>query len=94
MQIISVTTDSASNNLTFMRALTSYCDTNKISMGSSIESHLRCFLHVLNLAAQEFLSKIKCGAPSEDDPLNEEDEDEALLNRPPMNQEATIQKVL
>ena len=62
---MSITTDSASNNLTFIRNLCSYCEQNDMDIPPAMEMHIRCFLHILNLGAKQFLANIKCVA-SED----------------------------
>ena len=52
-KILALTTDNASNNNTFIgdMLLAGYLD--------SIESHQRCFAHVLNLSAHDALREIK-----------------------------------
>lgn len=57
--------DSAANNGTLIRALESYFKENNISYTEN--SQVRCFLHICNLAAQDFLSSIKCDAPLEEE---------------------------
>ena len=66
--------DSAANNGTLIRALERYFEENDIRYTK--DSQERCFLHICNLAAQDFLSSIKCDAPSEED--NEEEEVNSL----------------
>ncbi len=54
---MAVTTDSASNNFSFMRLLVDRCnDMNlfHITMGSRIS----CFSHILNLAVQDFMKAV------------------------------------
>lgn len=77
-QISTITTDSASNNGTLVRALEAYFTEH--SMPHIKNSQVRCFLHVLNLGVQDFLSSIKCDAPNEDS-ADQEDEDPTQMER-------------
>ncbi len=52
---MAVTTDSASNNFSFMRLVSEYCRTKNIHHVSSSGSRVSCFAHVINLAVQDFL---------------------------------------
>jgi hypothetical protein len=48
-----VTTDNASNNLTFINEL------SKENVFFKKENHFRCFAHVINLSVQEALKELK-----------------------------------
>ena len=52
------TTDNATNNDTFMTTLQATCEVKNIEF-SACGNHVRCLAHVINLAAQAALSKLK-----------------------------------
>lgn len=57
LQILAVTTDNASNNVTFLQEVA-------IELADSIKfdnnnQHVRCLAHIINLAAQEVLKSLK-----------------------------------
>ncbi|KAK4037555.1 hypothetical protein OUZ56_029587 [Daphnia magna] len=54
-QIMSVTTDSASSNFSFMRLLSDYWVSKNIHHINRTGSRISCFAHVLDLAVQSFL---------------------------------------
>ena len=49
-----ITTDNASNNITFIRSLNSWAIQKDISFDENL--HFRCFAHIINLSVQEALS--------------------------------------
>jgi len=52
------TTDNATNNDTFMTTLQAICEVRNIEF-SACGNHMRCLAHVINLATQTVLSKLK-----------------------------------
>ena len=54
------TTDNATNNDTFMITLQQTCENRSIDF-TARNNHVRCLAHVINLAAQAALSKLKVG---------------------------------
>jgi hypothetical protein len=67
---MAVTTDNATNNDTLMRMLQNTCRSQNIEFTVN-NNHVRCLAHVINLAAQEALSKLKVDyAENEDEILN------------------------
>ena len=54
-QVISITTDNASNNNTLIQTLRSRFSTLNFIF-NAVDSHIRCLPHILNLAAQGFLN--------------------------------------
>lgn len=53
-----MTTDNASNNITFLQAVSSDLAKDNIKF-DHIDQHVRCLAHVINLAAQETLKSLK-----------------------------------
>ncbi|CAB4443314.1 unnamed protein product [Rhizophagus irregularis] len=66
--ILSVTTDNASNNVTFLQAVEDELSKKFIDFDSK-DKHVRCLAHVMNLAAQQALSTLK--ATEDNEPSNE-----------------------
>jgi len=58
---LAITTDSASNNNTFISSLVSNCRDQRIIL-SAKSLHVRCLAHVINLAVQEFLKGLNSQA--------------------------------
>jgi hypothetical protein len=54
------TTDNATNNDTLMSILETVCKSKNIEF-TAYDNHVRCLAHVINLAAQAALSKLKVG---------------------------------
>jgi len=52
------TTDNATNNDTLMSILETVCKSKNIEF-TAYDNHVRCLAHVINLAAQAALSKLK-----------------------------------
>ncbi|CAB5381884.1 unnamed protein product [Rhizophagus irregularis] len=71
-KILGVTTDNASNNVTFLKAVESNLSQKYIYYDSE-DKHVRCLAHVINLAAQQVLTTLK--ATDNDESSNEEVED-------------------
>ncbi|CAB5196259.1 unnamed protein product [Rhizophagus irregularis] len=68
-KILGVTTDNASNNVTFLKAVESNLSQKYIYYDSE-DKHVRCLAHVINLAAQQVLTTLK--ATDNDESSNEE----------------------
>ena len=67
---MAITTDNATNNDTLMKILQNACQTQNIEF-TAYDNHVRCLAHVINLAAQDALSKLKVDyAENEDEILN------------------------
>ena len=66
-----ITTDSASNNNTFIYALSDACAEENITF-SAKNNHVRCLAHVMNLAVQQLLSALKASAVNENELLNDD----------------------
>jgi len=58
-QLLAITLDNASNNDTFVRKLSAKLQEETNIKWNSEDNRFRCFSHVLNLAAQAALYKIK-----------------------------------
>ena len=58
IQILGITTDNASNNLTFLQAVSFELSIDNIEF-NNIDQHVRCLAHVMNLATQEALKSLK-----------------------------------
>ncbi|CAB5193101.1 unnamed protein product [Rhizophagus irregularis] len=69
LQILGVTTDNASNNITFLKAVESDLSQRYIYYDSD-DKHVRCLAHIINLAAQQVLTTLK--ATDNDESSNEE----------------------
>ena len=71
LQILAVTTDNASNNITFLQEVA-------IELADSIKfdnnnQHVRCLAYIINLAAQEVLKSLKAiSSTSDNEFLGEE----------------------
>jgi hypothetical protein len=61
-KLLAVTTDNASNNITFVAELESVCQERGIPF-TEADNHVRCMAHVIHLAVQEFLKKLQVEAP-------------------------------
>ena len=72
-----VTTDNASNNDTFIRALSNTCAEEGIAFNAE-NNHVRCLAHVMNLAAQLLLSTLKASAVNENELLNNYDDVDSI----------------
>ncbi|GET04401.1 zinc finger BED domain-containing protein RICESLEEPER 2-like [Rhizophagus clarus] len=57
-KILGVTTDNASNNVTFLKAVEDDLSQKYIYFNSD-DKHVRCLTHVINLAAQQVLTTLK-----------------------------------
>jgi hypothetical protein len=68
-QVLGITTDNASNNLTFLRAIETAFLKENIEF-SAENQHVRCLAHVINLAAQQILQTLNAGANIELDSDN------------------------
>ena len=55
---MAITTDNATNNDTLMKILQNACQTQNIEF-TAYDNHVHCLAHVINLAAQAALSKLK-----------------------------------
>ena len=74
LQILAVTTDNASNNITFLQEVSSELIKDNIKF-DNINQHVRCLAHVINLAAQQILITLKAAViRNEEDLLNESNE--------------------
>ena len=72
-----ITTDNASNNDTFIRALSDTCAEESIAFNAE-NNHVRCLAHVMNLAAQLLLSTLKASAVNENELLNNYDDVDSI----------------
>jgi hypothetical protein len=71
---MAIMTDSATNNDTLMKTLQSTCRSKNIEF-TVHNNHVRCLAHVINLAAQAALAKLKVGyVDNEDEILNNNNE--------------------
>ncbi|CAB4404665.1 unnamed protein product [Rhizophagus irregularis] len=68
LKILGVTTDNASNNITFLQAVEDELSKKFIRFESK-DKHVRCLAHVMNLAAQQALTTLK--AIEDNEPSNE-----------------------
>ena len=68
-QVLDITTNNASNNLTFLRAIETVFLAENIEF-SAANQHVRCLAHVINLAAQQILQTLNAGANIELDSDN------------------------
>jgi hypothetical protein len=68
---MAITTDNASNNDTLIKMVEETCKIKHIEF-SAYHNHVRCLAHVINLAAQDALAKLKVGyVESENEMLND-----------------------
>ncbi|CAB4396011.1 unnamed protein product [Rhizophagus irregularis] len=67
-KILSVTTDNASNNVTFLQIVEDELSKKFIDFDSK-DKHVRCLAHIMNLAAQQALSTLK--VTEDNEPSNE-----------------------
>ena len=68
---MAVTTDNASNNLTFLQEVSTELD-DSIKF-DNYNQHVRCLAHIINLAAQEVLKSLKAiSSISDNEFLDEE----------------------
>jgi len=65
-KLLAVTSDNASNNLSFATELEKTCKEQKIPF-SRADNHVRCMAHVIHLAVQAFLKALEAEAPDTDD---------------------------
>ena len=72
-----ITTDNASNNDTFIWALSDTCAEESIAFNAE-NNHVRCLAHVMNLAAQLLLSTLKASAVNENELLNNYDDVDSI----------------
>ncbi|GES72958.1 zinc finger BED domain-containing protein RICESLEEPER 2-like [Rhizophagus clarus] len=56
-KVLGITTDNASNNLTFINALSDWMKENDIFFDKN--NHFRCFAHVINISVQNALNPLK-----------------------------------
>jgi hypothetical protein len=61
-----VTTDNASNNITFLKAVEDDLSERYICFDSD-DQHVRCLAHVINLAAQQVLITLKADEASDEE---------------------------
>jgi len=73
--MLAFTTDSASNNITFMQTIETICKKEKIEF-DSYHRHVRCIVHVMNLAVQDALAALKAGEAKDEDKLLEDAQEE------------------
>ena len=66
---MSITTDNASNNLTFLGAIETAFSVGSLEFNVR-NHHVRCLAHVINLAAQQILNALNAGANIETDSSN------------------------
>ena len=70
---MAVTTDAAGNNGTFCRNLVPEMREKwNLPHVKYPDCHVYCFAHILNLAVQDFLDEVKCGAPMDEENAYEE----------------------
>ncbi|GBC48644.2 zinc finger BED domain-containing protein RICESLEEPER 2-like [Rhizophagus irregularis DAOM 181602=DAOM 197198] len=70
-KILSITTDNASNNNTFLEEVSNELAEKNIEF-DNVNQHVRCLAHIINLAAQEALKSLKATVNiSEDEFLNQ-----------------------
>lgn len=75
------TTDNATNNDTFITMLQKTCENRSIAF-TGYDNHVRCLAHVINLAAQAALSKLKVDyADNESEILNNNNEINDVIPR-------------
>ena len=65
-------TDNASNNDTLMNKLQVTCQSRKIKFTAN-NNYVRCLAHVINLAAQAALSKLKAGYVENENEILDQD---------------------
>ena len=71
---MAITTDNVTNNDVLMKMLQDTCQSRNIGF-TAYNNHVRCLAHVINLAAQAALTKLKVGyVESEDEILNSNSE--------------------
>jgi hypothetical protein len=71
---MAITTDNATNNDTLMKTLEDTCKSRNIEF-SAYNNHVRCLAHIINLSAQDALSKLKVGyVENENEILNDSGE--------------------
>lgn len=63
-----MTTDNASNNITFLKAVEDELSKKSIHFNSE-DMHVRCLAHVMNLAAQQVLTTLKATEDNENSGL-------------------------
>jgi hypothetical protein len=77
-KIHAITTDSASNNITFMQHLEEVCRNHRVDFKAR-NCHVRCLAHAMNLAVQDFLKELKSPPlENEDSYLEVGDEEQNL----------------
>ena len=69
-KLLAITTDSASNNDTFLEALETVCLQGDVAFNRSSQ-HVRCIAHVINLAVQDFLRTLGAAALASEDAYDE-----------------------
>jgi len=70
-KVLAITTDSASNNDTFLTHLEAACLHQGISFDRN-SMHVRCIAHVINLAVQDFLRTLNSCATGREDTCDEQ----------------------
>ena len=73
IQILAVTTDNASNNITFLHNLSSELSIQNIEF-DYLNQHVRCLAHVINLAAQQALNSLRAVSNTNEDEFLDENE--------------------
>src|ERR1044071_6026080 len=71
MKILVITADSALNNDTFLKELSTVCSNKNINFHYK-KNHVRCLAHIMNLTCQEILKNIKAGEAQDEDEILKE----------------------
>jgi hypothetical protein len=74
-QIMTCTTDSASNNDTLMAAVERTCCSQNIEFTKD-ENHVRCLAHIINLAVQDALAVLKAENAVDEDSIFDQNQDQ------------------
>ena len=75
-----MTTDSASNNDTFLQALEITCKNSDILFDAK-RNHVRCIAHVMNRAVGDIIKGMKMEALQDEEELLEEENEEAAFEQ-------------
>ncbi|CAG8517820.1 27935_t:CDS:1 [Gigaspora margarita] len=85
-KILGINLDNAANNITFLEAFESGC-TGIGGTFTKYQGHVRCIVHVINLALQDFLHCLRSEEPDQDE------DDLHILNQVNTSQTPTIKKL-